>query len=873
MNFKLERKIIKLNILVIGLVLLATFNSVAQAQVPMPEDVYGFKPGADYKLADYGQMLEYYEKLDAASDRVKKIQIGETVLGRPMILLFISTEENIKQLDKWQEISEKMSRARISDKEAQSLSKEGKAIVWIDGGMHSTELAHGQMTSELAYRIATEETEEMKKIRENVITLLMPVMNPDGLDIVTSWYRNHLGTPYETSRQPWLYHHYIGHDNNRDWFMNNMPETINVSNILYKEWFPQIVYNQHQTSPSWARIFVPPFTSPVNPNIHPGVTSGVNQVGSAMAERFALEGMPGVVSAEMFSMWWNGGGRTTPYYHNQIGILTETAHATPTPRYYDPKSMPKTIGGGIPTDGTDISYPNPWKGGESRFRDAFDYMITGSIAVLDYAADRKSNLLYNIYKMGKSAIEKGEASDTYAYVIPTKQWDEGEATNLVNILLQGGLEVKKATRNFTANGKSYAKGSYILYAGQSFRPYLVDLMEKQEYPTRMLYPGGPPETPYDLAGWTLPMQMGVNVERIGSKFSASTEDVTSQVAMNESSVTGNAKYGFVIDGKANASVKAVNILLKSGAKVSRILEPFEGMPAGAYLVQNSDESSIKDLGLSLKGLSKEPKIKTSSITLPKVGLYKSWVANMDEGWTRWLMDEYSFDIDTLHNDDIKNGDLSKYHSIIIPDQSPASILNGHAIQDMPEPYVGGLGLEGTLALKQYTEAGGTLIAFDKASNLFIEQFGLPLRNAVQGVSSNNFFIPGSLVRSVVNTDNPLAWGMQDTVSVSFNRSFAFDIKKQSKRGEGGLEDISDAPLAPVDVVVNYSNTDVLMSGWAIGENRYIAGKPAMVRVPKGDGQVVLFAFRPQFRGQPRGTYKLIFNAIMGSAMEEFPIGK
>lgn len=387
-------------------------GQILKAQIPKPSDVFGFDVGADYKLADYDQMLTYYEKLDASTDRVKMIEIGKSSNGRPMKLVFISSKENMKSLEKWRAISEKLSRAKINETEARELAKAGKAIVWFDGGMHATEKAHGQMTSELMWRIASEESDEMKKIRDNVITLIVPVINPDGLDIVVDWYRKYLGTPYETTNPPILYQKYAGHDNNRDWFMNNLTETKVITKVLYSQWYPQIVYNHHQASPAWARIFIPPFRSPVNPNIHPGVTTGVNLVGTAIGNRFAIKKMSGVISQTSYSMFWNGGMRTTPYYHNQIGILTETAHTTPTPRYYDPKKKPKNIKG-VATNGTEIFYPYPWQGGESHFRDAVDYMLTASMAVLNLASDKKEEFLYNIYDMGRDAIESNKGPIVY----------------------------------------------------------------------------------------------------------------------------------------------------------------------------------------------------------------------------------------------------------------------------------------------------------------------------------------------------------------------------------------------------------------------------------------------------------------------------
>jgi len=555
----------------------------AAAQVPHPRDVFGFDPGDDYELADYDQMLDYYERLDAASARVQKIEIGTTALGKPMLLLFISSEENLAELDRWKATASELARARISEDEAAQLASQGKAIVWIDGGMHATERAHAQMTPLLAYRVATEETPEMQRIRDDVILLLMPVMNPDGLDISTDWYRQNRGTAFETTNPPVLYHNYVGHDNNRDWFMILQPETKAVSRVLYEEWYPQIVYNHHQTGPPWARMFIPPFADPVNPNIPPGVITGVNLVGAAMHQRFSEEEKPGVISRVLFSMWWNGGGRTAPYYHNMIGILSETSHSTPTPRYYDPADRPDPLNpyagrraASVATSRPSVWYPNPWQGGESHFRDAVDYMITGSLAVLDIGSRRREEWLRNIYAMGRNAIEAG-ASGPFAYVVPPEQWDPAESTNLINVFIRGGVEVHRATAEFVAEGKRYPAGSHVLFTAQAFRPYLVDLMEAQAYPDRRRYAGGPPDPPYDLAGWTLPMQMGVDVARIDEPFDVAVVDVA-HAELLAGDVAGDGRYGFALSHRPNASAAAVNRLLGAGEAVHWAADPLLSPP-------------------------------------------------------------------------------------------------------------------------------------------------------------------------------------------------------------------------------------------------------------------------------------------------------
>ena len=816
-------------------------------------------PGDDYKLATYDQMVEYFQALSDASPRVMLREIGTSVLGEPLLLMYISSRRNLRRLDRWRDISESLARADVSPDEARRMADEGKAIVWIDGGLHATEVAGAQMMPLLAHRVATEESPEMEHIRENTILLLMPIMNPDGLDIIANWYEHTVGTPYEATRPPWLYHYYVGHDNNRDWFMNNMPESKAVTEVLYNEWYPQIVYNHHQTSPSYTRIFLPPFADPVNPRIHPGVTTSVNMVGTAMANRFAMKQMPGVVSGVTFSMWWNGGMRTVPYFHNMVGILTETAHATPSPRYYDPDSFPSMVAGGNSVAGTNIFYPDPWKGGESRFRDPVRYMITGSMAVLKIAADLRSQWLHNIYLMGRDAIEAtADTTLPRAYIIPAKQWNQGEERSLINVLRIGGLDVEHVGEPFSFKGATYDAGSFVIHASQAFRPYLLDLMERQDYPDIR-------RTPYDLAGWTLPLQMGVNVVRVMSdSFTVRGQRVTEPLLPAPGAVHGSGDT-YAYSHRPNHSIAATNRLLAAGAHVYVVTDTTSAHLPGTFVVTRSDAATLETEARTSGVTFSSTENLTGGIqqlTPAKIGLYKSWVANMDEGWTRWLLQEYAFDADTLHDEDIRSGDLSSYHAIILPHQNARSLMGGHAEGFMPSEYVGGLGLTGALALQHYVESGGTLVALDGASDFVIDQFSLPVRNVVSGTSQNNFFIPGSLVRIMVDTTHALAYGMQEETAAYFVRSRAFEVVQRTGEGEGGMMELAPAPELPIHIVARYAEQDILMSGWARGAASHIGGQAALMEVGVGAGRVVLFGFRPQFRGQPRGTYKLFFNALL-----------
>lgn len=843
------------------------------AQIPRPSDVFGFKPGSDYKLASYPQMLTYFRKLDAASARVHVEQIGVSTLGNPLIVVFISSRENIQNLNWYRDISRRLALHEVDSAEAVRLSENGKAIVWIDGGLHASEVAGGQMTPLLAWKMATNDTPEMEKIRDRVILMLMPEMNPDGLKIVRDWYNKELGTPYETTSPPWLWHYYAGHDNNRDWYMNNLAETRAVTKVLYREWYPEIVYNHHQSAPSWARIFVPPFANPVNPNINPGVVTGVNLVGGAIEDRLAMNRMPGVISFNDYTMWWDGGMRTVPYFHNMIGILTETAQASATPRFYDPDSMPPAIAGGVRTDRTQIFYPYPWKGGESHLRDAVRYMMMASMAVLNLAADRKTELLRNIYRMAGDEIRQGKRGYPFAYIIPANQWDPGEARNLVDILLKGGVEVRRAEKSFIAGEKSYPAGSAIIYTAQPFRPYVIDLLDVQHYPARYRYPGGPPVKPYDITGWTLPFQMGVSVDRINHTFKAESAKINGISETASDQATSNPGYGYAVSHRLNNNVKLVVRLLESGQKVYETASAFKdgnrAYPAGTYIVPgnptvsqlfrefpSAPEADIAPIG-------KQPAVEMQLLKMGEIGLYKSWIANIDEGWTRWLLKkEYGFVVDTLHDADIRNADLSRFSAVIIPAESTDDIMNGYTRGTMPGSYTGGVGAAGALALKNYVINGGTLITFDEASDFAIEQLGLPVRDVISDLSSDKFFIPGSLIRLKVDTANALAYGMQPEAAAFFKRSRAFETIRLKRTGEGGTERIKAGPEQPVTTVARYANDRLLMSGWETGAQQYLAGKAAELEVRMGKGRVILFGFRPQFRGQTRGTYKLIFNALL-----------
>jgi hypothetical protein len=851
----------------------------AAAAVPAPASVLGFEPCADYKLATYETIADYFRRLDAASERMRLFEIGRTAEGRTQILTVISSEENLKRLDAYKRIARTLALNRdeqgrpLTDEGARQLAREGKAIVWIDFGLHATEVAHAQTAPWMAWKAVTDESDDMREIRDKVIFVLVPNMNPDGGTLVANWYTKHLGKPWEM-QLPELYQKYVGHDNNRDWFMFTQPESKNIARQLYEEYFPQIVYNQHQTAPFPARIFVPPFEDPANFNIPPLVMRGINTVGDAITRRLEQEGKVGAISRVNFDTWWNGGMRTAPYFHNMVGILTETAHATATPADYDPARFPRRFSNGESTLEPSTYYPSPYRGGRWTLRNSCEYMVTASLAVLDIGAKRRQEWLYDVYQMARDAMHAG-AQETY--VVAAEQWDPNAAVRMVNVLRLGGVEVERATAPFTAGGKTYAAGSFLVRGAQPYLPYVRDLLNPQVYPDRRLYPEGPPEPPYDISGWTLNMQMGVAVDRItGTTVTAETERVGTAVPP-PGAVGGHAKAAYAIDPRTNEAFIAVNRLLKAGDVVHRSAAPIEvsgrSWPAGTFLVTAGQaatharvDQAARALGLQVAALDVVPTGETLRVKPPRVGVYNPWGGNMDEGWTRWVLEQYEFPYTTLRDKDIRAGGLrARFDVILLPDASYETMVSGLAPGTMPDEYAGGMTPRGVTNLVQFASEGGTLVAQDSATELPLTLLGLPIRNSVAALRNNEFYIPGTLLRLTVDPSHPIAWGMPAEVAAFFTHSPVFEVGR--RRGRPG--DIREAdPPRPegVATVASYPSRDVLMSGWLLGE-RYLHGRGAVIEAAVDKGRVVLLGFRVQHRGQPHATFKFLFNAIYRGSSE------
>ena len=845
----------------------------AAARLPTPASVLGFEPCADFKLATAEAIDGYLRALDDASDRLTLVEIGRSVEGRPLRLAIISSAENLSRLDRHRDIAASLARAErdgvpLSEDDAREMAGDGRAIVWVDFGLHSSEVAHAQAAPLFVWRMVSGETDGIRRIRDDVILLVMPNMNPDGTTQVAEWYRRHVGTPYERAPLPELYHRYTGHDNNRDWFMLTQPESQAVARQLYHVWFPQIVHNQHQEAPFPARIFVPPFADPVNPNIPPLVVRGVNIVGDAITRRLEQEGKVGAVSRLQFDAWWNGGMRTAPYFHNMIGILTETAHASASPATYDASKFPDAFANGVSTREPSMYYPSPYRGGRWTQRDSCEYMLTASMAVVDLASRRREEWLFDIYRMASDQIRAG-AGETF--LVPPSQWDPPTAVALVNTLRRGGVEVEEALEPFTASGASYPAGTFVIHGAQPFRAYVRDLLRPQRYPDLRRSPDVPPERPYDITGWTLPLQMGVRVDQIAASVNVRSRpvDVATWTAPRDASL--DAAAVLAIDARVNNAYRLVNALLSAGVAVERLAEPLatggETWPAGTFVVAAADVSrpivdrAISADGVIVRGLAATPGGRRVTLRQPRVGLYRPWGGNMDEGWTRYVFEQFGFPYETLRNADIRAGQLrQRVDVVVLADQSYASLLRGLSPATMPEPYAGGLGTEGVAELHDFVSGGGTLVTLDSASELPLTAFDIRVVNLVAGTRSHEFYVPGSILRLEVDTSHPLAWGVPAEVSAFFAHGMAFGPAGPFARHE------SPAWGGESRVVASYASERLLQSGWELGGDR-LRGRAALLEVRVGAGRVMLVGFRPQHRAQPHATFKFLFNALLAPAPE------
>ncbi|HSP61745.1 MAG TPA: M14 family metallopeptidase [Pyrinomonadaceae bacterium] len=791
--------------------------ATAPASIPSPSSVLGFSPGDDRTIADWKQITSYFALLGKTSNRVSVQTIGQSTLGRTMIAAFISAPENIRNLEKYKAIQARLADPRkvTSDAERDQLIKEGKTVVAISCSIHSTEIVASQMSMQLSYNLASATDEDTLAILHHTILILIPSPNPDGVDIVANYYRKTLGTAAEGRDPPELYHHYAGHDDNRDWFMLDLKETKAITRLFWKEWFPEIVYDIHQQGSNGSRFFVPPFYDPPNPHIAPLLLRQVGLIGHKMAADVTAAGFRGVLTNALYDTWWHGGFRTAPYFHNSIGILTEAASArimTPSNVTREQLSRSGTRGMRTALDVT-TNFPESWPGGAWHPRDIMQMEMIACHSVLSLAANYRADYLRNFYELGKAGLASPAEGDPVGYLIPAGQGRDENVAKMIGALVEQGVEVYRLDHELhaklakqsigrispTASGRTLvwglgsesletapevAAGSYVVFLNQPYRQNVLALFEPQVYPDRMTATGEA-ERPYDVAGWTLPMSMG-------------------------------------LEGPAVISIREA----ASERKLT--------------LIKNENDVR-RDLGLPLWTSDKSPIMNPIKAGI-RVGIYQGARGNMDEGWTRYVFDTFNAPYQSLRDAAINETNLrASYDAIVLPSDRTREPADSGA-----PTAEGGAGIsdKGFVNLARFVEDGGTLICFDGSCGSLIKRWKLPLRNVLEGLRSSDFYCPGSILRIDVDTSNPIARTMSKDVDAYFINSSAFEATDKDR----------------VQIIARYAKENILRSGWLLGEDK-IKDRVALAEVEMGKGRVVLFAFRPQHRGQTWGTFPFIWNAI------------
>ena len=843
------------------------------SRVPSPESILGFAPGAESKLATYDQTIDYFRKLDAASDRLTLVEAGTSSQGRKFYFALISSPSNLKKVDRYRQIARQLSRpGSLSEARALVLAREGRPIVHIDGGLHSTEVGGPQHTLQLAYDLLTRTSDpQIGKILDNVILMLWPTINPDGHQMVADWYMKNAGTPSETL--PRLYQDYVGHDNNRDAYMLNMIES-RVVEHTWRQWEPQIIYVQHQTSSFPTRIWLPPFAEPIAIHAPYLMSRQVNTIGMAIAQGLEERGQVGATHMGTgYDAWYAGYIDYAPMFKNISAFWTETALAgMASSREYEIDALPRDYKDLRPQ----ALYASPWAPGRWTLRNAVEYMETASLSVLDYVARFRENVLMNRYRSGRWQIEKHRREGPYAYFVPQDQRDKAAAVELLRRLAFGGVRVAQLTAPVTAGGETFAAGTWAIPTDQEFIALAREVLDRQEYPDLRQFDGGPPEQPYDAAGWTLPMTMGVRVVTVRSKLSDEdrakfrmlapdtpfdarptpydaiardaapfdsvpgagfdTNPTAAAIVPPKGTLTGTGAHLSVNPQETNA-FRALNAAWKAGASVGR--------RGDRYIISGLSESAMSELVSSLAIHGARAGEAGDPIRKPRIGLFEP-PNSMDAGWTRWVLERYGFEFVSLTSADIA-GRLKDRIDVLVVGDEPLGVLpggGGFGRQEADAPVTDDQAP--IRALDTFVRGGGILVALNRSASATIDQLELPVRNVLAGLTRLQYFAGGSVMRVTTDPSQPVMVGMPKDADIFVFGGPAFE----TTAGFDG----SVLASYPVD-------GSPLRSGYLLGE-KYLQGKAAAIDARVGDGHVILLGFRPQWRGQPFGSFRVLFNSLL-----------
>ena len=832
----------------------------AQDKVTSPEEFFGFLMGTDRKMARWDRIVDYFNLLAGESGKIKVINMGPSTMGNPFLVVFITSEKNMANLEHLQKVNATISNPRgVAEDEIKKLVDEGRAVMCQSMSLHATEIGGTQMTPELAHDLLTRTDEETQRILDNVIFIMIPSFNPDGQIMVTDWYRKTVGTDYEGSGLPWLYHLYAGHDNNRDGDYINLAESEHAAKIIYREWPPQAYIDHHHMGSYGARFYVPPYCDPIRPYADPLVWREMSWYGAHIAYKLEESGKSGILNAAQYPGWGHFGWHWVTPFHNIAGMLTESASARlASPLYIHPEQLQ---GGArqFPDYEAQSTFPHPWPGGWWRLRDIVEQKKIAAWALLDLAARNRKTVLWNAYLKAKRQTERGAAGTTKAFLVPPEQHDPLTARKMINTLLKSGLEISQAEKAFSVGLSVYPKGTYIISLAQPKMGLIQNLLGRTFYADNKWTrdSDGRPLRPYDLATHNMNEFMGVDVHPVQRNFEGEFKKLESPLSLTGSVEEGEAAY--LLDGRLNDSFRAVNLLHKKGATVLRV-KNVPGLQTGDFIVSGGSPSVFREIaaqtGVTFNPLTQEISDGTITVKPLRIGMYQRYYGgNMDEGWTRLVLENFNFPYTSLKDKEIKKGDLNKrFDVIILPSDSKEMILGEISertrryMTGVHPDYRSGIGLDGLESIKDFVNGGGTLITLAQACGFAIDTFDLDLREVTSGLDSSQFFCPGSTLHARVDSEHPLGYGMPDNAYVVYYSSPAYAV-------------IPGANNTRYQTVVRYADNGLLRSGWLVGEE-YLANKAAMIDASVGKGRIILFGFRVQNRCQTHGTFKLLFNALI-----------
>jgi len=832
----------------------------AQTKVTSPEEHFGFQLGADRKIARWDEIVAYFSRLESQSQKIKVVTMGPTTMGNPFLLVIISSPENLANLEKFKEINRKLNDPRqIPESEIPPLVAAGKAIICQSMSLHATEIGGTQMAPELTYDLLTRDDEETNRILNNVIFLLIPSFNPDGQVMVTDWYRKTLGTEYEGSNLPWLYHKYAGHDNNRDGDFINLQESVYAAQILYRDWKPQAYVDHHHMGSYGARLYIPPYCDPIRPYADPLIWRELSWYGAHMAYKLEEAGKTGIINDAMFPGWGHFGWHWITPFHNITGMLTESASARlATPLFIHPEQLE---GGSLqfPRYEAQSNFPHPWEGGWWRLRDIVEQQKISAWAVLDLAARHKETVLWNAYLKAKRQVERGAQGKPKAYIIPLSQHDRLTAIKMVNTLRLSDVEILQAQKPFEAGGVIYPEGTLVIPLAQPKMGLIRNLLGRTLYPDNEWTRDrtGRPLRPYDLATHTMDEFMGVRVDPVDEPVNGVFQVVREPVKVKGQVQAGEA--GYRLDGRLNDAFTAVSLLLDKKMEIWRVDKVRAELRPGDFILRGAAPGALEEIaqqtGVDFQPLKAWPVDGGHQVQRLRVGLYQRYYGgNMDEGWTRLLLEKFKLPYTTIMDAEVKSGKLSeKIDVLILPNDSTAMITgeipetSRRFAGNTPPEYRSGLGKDGVDKLRDFVQRGGTLVCLGEAVNFAIEKFNLNLRNVLANLDSKEFFCPGSTLRVNFDVTHPLAYGLPEQGYLLFLNNAALEITPSDQNER-------------YRVIASYPEREILQSGWLIGES-YLSRRGAMVEAQYGQGKIILMAFRPQHRAQTHGTFKLLFNAL------------